>query len=151
MNRSCIYTRTLGTVPFGTAICTFWLCWRNGSICNRSVRFQCKQAEPDGTVPKLVWTGLAFTLEPLEQFHLEQLSVLLWLCWRNGSICNRSVRFQCKRAEPNATVPKENGYEAISQFLQLWWNSSSCKSFLSFSSSKFVCCFIGIGLYETFW
>ena len=42
-----------------------------------------------------------FTLEPLEPFNLEPLSVLL------GPL---RERFQCKRAEPNGTVPKENGY-----------------------------------------
>ena len=46
--------------------------------------------------------GLAVTLEPLEPFHLEPLSVLNWVRSRNGSIC--------KRAEPNGTVPKESGY-----------------------------------------
>ena len=34
---------------------------------------------PNGTNPKLVRKGLALTLEQLEPFHLEPLSVLFWL------------------------------------------------------------------------
>ena len=70
--------------------------------------------EPNGTDPKLVRTGLAFTLESLKPFHLEPLSVLFWLRWRNGSIW-----FQRKRAEPNGTEPRENGYENEKWFLYL--------------------------------
>ena len=46
-NGRCVYTRTLGTVPFGTTIRTLL-----DPLNERSFRFQCKRAEPNGTVPE---------------------------------------------------------------------------------------------------
>ena len=77
--RSCkreAYPYLCGTVPYRTVPKS---CVNAVLHWNRTEPKKVRIAAPNGTVPKLVRMGLAFTLEPLELFHLEPLSVPFWV------------------------------------------------------------------------